>query len=720
MVRWWQKISITYPKLVSAIAVVVIAVAGWYGVGLFSNLSGGTNMNALNTPSAQAEAIIKREFGAAPSNDVILFQRADKSLGDANSPDFQQVVAGILAPLGKKADSIMTYAATGSANFISNDKTMTYAIVNMPGEPSERYSTLRKFADNADQSKLKVSIGGEAALTEEMNSIVSHQLGIIEFISLPILLILLFIFFRSAVAALVPLGIALFSVLGAFAIARFLSNFVGIDTYAVNVITILGLGLSIDYALLSVNRFREELPGGVDHAVKTMIATSGHTIVFSGVTVIACLLALLVFPFDIMHSIAIGGAAAVAVAMTVTYLVLPSALKLLGHGIDKWRLPIRKTAKTDRTFWHKVSALTTKHPVVSFVIGLVVVVLALLPILQFKPGHMDYNWLARGAESQQVAQKLSSDFPSSTPDTTVVLDIAKPATTVTRLKMSCDITKQISAIDGVKSVMSSTPLQPVTFCQGVSALPADYAGKLPFDMPPVLAGYMAEGAIKFDVFFSASDTASEEKTLLAIRTISTSYGQIWTSGKMSEFYDSNQAYIKAAPYAIGAIIISMLVLLASALRSFVVPLQAVIINSLGLAISIAAIVGVFQLGWFSSLTGWPQVDGIVLAAPILVAAIAFGLAMDYSVFLYSRMREVYDQTGDSTEAVRQGIIKTGPIITAAAIALFVVVAGFVTSSVLFLQIVGLGMAVAVLVDAFFIRLILVPSIMTLVGKYSWK
>ena len=192
------------------------------------------------------------------------------------------------------------------------------------------------------------------------------------------------------------------------------------------------------------------------------------------------------------------------------------------------------------------------------------------------------------------------------------------------------------------------------------------------------------------------------------------------TGTVAQFYDSNHAYYKSAPWAIAIIAISMILLLAFALKSIVVPLQAIIINSIGLAISLSVIVGVFQHGWFGGLTGWPQVDGIVLAAPILVASIAFGLAMDYSVFLYSRMRETYDRTGDSTEAVREGIVKTGPIITAAAGALFVVVIGFLSSSVLFMQIIGLGMAVAVIVDAFFIRLILVPSIMTLLGKHSWR
>lgn len=719
MTTWWQHISTKHPTWVVVSSVIVFLLLGWYGFGVFDKLSDSTSMDATNTEAVQAAEIIEREFGAAPNNQVVLFSRADDSLGNADSAPFQAEVNRLLGPLDDQVSSIVTYATTGSDNFISRDRSMTYAVVTIDGETKDIYRTLQDFADTADQSSLTISIGGEAALIEQMNQVVTQQLAMIELVSLPVLLLLLLFFFRSVAAAFIPLGIALCTVLGAFAIARLLTHVVTIDTYAVNVITILGLGLSIDYALLSVNRFREELTGGVDHAVKKMIATSGHTIAFSGVTVIACLLSLLVFPFDIMHSIAIGGAAAVAMAMATTYIVLPSALKLIGHRIDVGQVRRRKTAASDKqSSWYRIAAYTTDHPVISLGFGFGVVALALLPLLQFQPGNMDHQWLARGTESQEVMRSMSEDFPSSTPDITVVLALPNAVDTRQQIDLACDMTTRLTDIDGVQSVLSATPVSPELPCDTIQML--SMTDMLPAELHVASKTYLRENALKFDIFLDNTTMQGEEAVLLAVRSIEPDDGGLLATGRVAHFYDSNQAYYSSAPWAVTIIAISMVILLAVALRSFVVPLQAIVINSIGLAISLAMVVGVFQLGWLSNLTGWPQVDGIVLAAPILVAAIAFGLAMDYSVFLYARMREVYDETGDSTEAIRQGIVKTGPIITAAAVAVFVVVVGFLSSSVLFLQIIGLGMAVAVIVDAFFIRLILVPAIMTLVGKHSWR
>lgn len=719
MTGWWQKISVEHPKWVVTSSVIVFLLLGWYGFGVFSKLSDNTSMYALDTEAAQAAGIIEEEFGAAPNSQIILFKGADASLGSADSVAFQAHIHELLAPLKDEASSIMTFTTTHSESFISHDKTMAFAAIDLPGEPKDIYRTLRDFSDTADQSKLTIMIGGQATLMEEMNQVVTKQLGTIELVSLPILLILLLLFFRSIVAAFMPIGIAIYTVIGAFAIARLLTHFVTIDTYAVNVVTILGLGLSIDYALLSVNRFREELPEGVDHAVKRMIATSGHTIAFSGVTVMACLLALLVFPFDIMHSIAIGGAAAVATAMVTTYVVLPSVLKLTGRHIDAGRIPGRtQTADKGPGIWHSIAVFTTTHPIVSLGFGFAVVGLAILPLLQFQPGNMDYKWLARGTESQQVLQTLSEDFPSSTAGLIAVLRLPDGTDAAERMELACIVTEKLANIDGVQSVRSGMPVSSELSCETIKFLEA--SARLPLELQMAQESYMRESALKFDTFLNEADRHSEEAVLQSVRSVTLPKGELFVTGPVAQFYDSNQAYYKAAPWAVGIIAVSMIILLALALRSFIIPVQAIIINSLGLAISLAAIVGIFQLGWFSELTGWPQVDGIVLSAPILVAAIAFGLAMDYSVFLYARMRETYDETGDSTEAIRQGIVKTGPIITAAAVALFVVVVGFLTSSVLFMQVIGLGMAIAVIVDAFFIRLILVPAIMQLMGKHSWR
>ncbi len=723
MTNWWQKISTTKSKQVIILSAIAFIFLGWYGIGVFGGLSDSSDMDALSSQSAKADEIIQKQFGEAPDSQVILFTGVDDSLGKANSPEYQAEVTQLLKPLESKTSSIMTYATTGSDNFISHDKTMTYAVVNMEGETKEVFETLTDFSKNTDQSKLTVQIGGSAALIEEMNAVVTGQLAVIELISLPILLILLLFFFKSAVAALVPLGIAVATVFGAFAIARFLAQFVVIDSYAVNVITILGLGLSIDYALLSVNRFREELPKGVNHAVKTMIATSGHTIVFSGITVMVCLLALLVFPFDIMHSIAIGGASAVLVAMATTYIVLPSVLKLVGHKINSASVRKSKNTKTvnklnTNSFWYKIARFTTDYPVRTLLVGLVVTSLALIPLMQFKPGNMNYQWLARGTESQQVLEIVNTDFPASTPDLTAVMILDKQLSSTERIAESCEVVKSIQDISGVQSVLSGTPVSEKLPCEQIQMM-ASY-NMLPPELQAAQGAFMREGALKFDVFLDDLSMKQQDEALAAMRNLQSEGGKIYVTGIVAHLHDSNRAYIEAAPWAIGIIAVAMVLLLSFALRSIVVPIQAVVINSIGLLISLSIVVGVFQLGWFSTFTGWPQVEGIVLAAPILVAAITFGLAMDYSVFLYARMRENYDRTGDSKEAVIEGIVKTGPIITAAAAALFVVVVGFLFSSVLFMQIIGLGMAIAVIVDAFFVRLVLVPSIMALVGKHSWR
>lgn len=718
MINWWQKISTKHPLRVIIITAALLVIGAWYGFGVFGQLGETAVMNANSTESVKADKAIQAKFGATPNSQIILFTRNDKALGQADSPVFQAEVNRLVEPLKARAVSVMTYSTTGSANFISNDKSMAYAIVNMNGKSSDIYKTMTDFAKKADQSKLHVSIGGAAALIEEMNQSVARQLGVIEAISLPVLLVLLIFFFRSVAASIVPLGIALCTVIGAFAIARLLTHVIALDSYAINVITILGLGLSIDYALLSVNRFREELVGGVDQAVKKMIATSGHTIVFSGITVIACLLSLLVFPFDVMHSVAIGGASTVAMAVVTTYVVLPSVLKLIGHRIDAGSIVRRNHKPKPNRFWPRIAGLTTNHPVISLVVGLVIVILALLPVLKFQPGNMDYKWLARNTESQQVLQTVTVDFPSSTPDLTVVLITPKTSDTTKQIETACEMTKTLTDVKGVRSVISATPISPQLPCATINLLAK--AGQLPASLQGLTKSYLRDSALKFDIFLNKTDMKGEEKVLLAVRNLNTSNGDLLVTGRVAQFYDSNQSYYHAAPWAAAIIAVCMIVLLGIALRSIVVPVQALVINSISLAVSLAAIVGVFQLGWFSSFTGWPHADGIVLAAPILVVAIAFGLAMDYSVFLYARMRETYDETGDSIEAVREGIIKTGPIITAAAVALFVVVIGFVSSSVLFLQIIGLGMAIAVIVDAFFVRLILVPAIMTLVGKHSWR
>ncbi len=721
MTKWWQKISTKYPWRVLAVATIVFIGLGWYASGLFGNLSSSSAGIMKDTQSSIAQKKLEDSFGVSPSSQIILFERKEVGLGEASSAAYQAEVARILAPLKSQVTSITTYTVTGSGTFISKDKTATYAIIATSGSSQGVYKMLSDFVDKADQSKLKISIGGEAASMQQTVKTAENELIRTEMFTLPILLILLVIFFRSGVAALVPIGISLLTIIGAFAITNFCAEFLTIDSYAVNVITILGVGLSIDYALLSVMRFREELnKRDVEHAVRTIIKTSGHTIIFSGVTVIACLLSLLVFPIEMMRNIAIGGASAVAMGILVTIVILPSVLMLIGKNIDKWHLPFwnEPHKRSDKTFWAKVARLTTAHPIWTLAGGIAVIAVALLPLGSFSPGPMDSKWLARNSSSHYVSQYMDEYFDIPSSAITVLAALPSGMTLSGRLDVSCDMTERLSAVDGVKSVISSTPVSKALSCETIKNLAA--MNMLPVQLQALMKSNMQDNALKFDIVINDKiGSKSAGKTLENVRLIKPETGESFVGGALATYEDNNKLYFEAIPWAAAIIVTSMLVLLSVSLRSIILPIQAVIINSIALAISIAVIVGIFQLGWFGGVTGWEKVDGITLASLVLVVSIAFGLAMDYSVFLYSRMREVHKLTEDPKHAIRQGVIKTGPIITAAALALFVVVIVFSGSSILFMQIIGIGLAVAVLIDAFFVRLILVPSIMALMGKFSW-
>ncbi len=721
MTKWWQKISTKYPWRVLAAAFVVFIGLSWYAVGLFGNLSSSSAGILKVTSASIAQDKLEKNFGVSPSSQVLLFERKDAGLGEASSPAYQAEVARMLAPLSGKTTSITTYATTGSDAFISRDNTATYAAIATSGSSEDIYKMLTDFADKADQTKLKISIGGEAASMQQTVKTAESELIRTELFTLPILLILLIIFFRSGVAALVPIGISILTIIGAFAIANFASRFLAIDSYAVNVITILGVGLSIDYALLSVMRFREELAKrDVEHAVRTIIKTSGHTIIFSGVTVIACLLSLLVFPIEMMRNIAIGGAAAVIMGIMVTIVILPSVLQIVGKNIDKLHLPFwRESHKNPgKTFWARVANLTTSHPIWTLVGGIAVVAIALLPLGSFSPGPMDSKWLARDSSSHYVSQFMNDRFDIPSSAVTVLVTLPNSITTAERLNVSCDMTERLGVIGGVKTVISATPVSSSLSCDQIKYLAT--MNILPPQLHGLMKTNMRANALKLDIIIKDEvGSKAASRILNEVRSVKPLSGEVYVGGSLATYEDNNRLYFEAIPWSAAIIVISMLLLLSVSLRSIILPIQAVVINSVALAISIAAIVGVFQLGWFGDITGWQTVSGITLAAMILVISIAFGLAMDYSVFLYSRMREVHKLTEDPKHAIRQGVIKTGPIITAAALALFFVVAAFSGSSILFMQIIGLGLAVAVLVDAFFVRLILVPSIMALMGKFSW-
>ena len=687
------KFSTRFPGLISAASVVVVVACGVYAAGVFNDLSQKDGFNASGTEASQVASEIGQSLGNQQPTAIILFTTYDSSLSVLD-PGYRVEVERLLSPLRRPGTTIITYYDSGLNALISSDRQSTFATVKMAGTADEQYERLNNWQTSVKSSFLITQLGGELVAQRQSSDQVESDLKLAEIITLPILALLLLVIFRGVIAAALPLILGIISIVGGIAVVRLLTHVTEIDQYSLNVITVLGLGLSVDYSLLMVSRFREELDGSasVTDAVRRTVMTAGRTIFFSGLTVIASLLSLVIFPIGFLRSIGLGGTSAIVVAVVAALVLLPALLMLIGHRINMWQIIKFRPRRPDHNgVWQRLGQFVTRRPLLSVLgSGAIIMVLA-WPVSHLVVTATDYKTLPAGASSREVAQSLATNFGANRPPIQVLFASEASSASAEGAKQTDVLVNQIkTSLPHVASIQKT---------------------------PPTSLG----GKVLLNVTYDqGSETQFAAQNLVAgIRGLKVKNGTILVGGKPAFFYDTNQAVIYYLPIAISIIAVAMFVLLGLLLRSIIIPLQAIIINSFGLLASFGVLVFVFQDGNFTSYNWLSRTDGLTLTIPILVFGVAFGLSMDYAAFLYSRMREEFDKGAGSKAAITQSLDHTGSIITAAALLLFVVVAAFMSSKVAFLQQVGVGLSVAVVIDAFVIRLFLVPSIMTLLGKLNW-
>lgn len=710
-----------HAKSTVIIGVILLLAAGVYGAGLFNTLKSSDNFYASDSKSKAAQDRLVQLYGTSDTDAIIvLLEKKPGVTVDLKSTAAATEATNILHGFNSTA-TIQSYYSTHQDAFISNDGTTTFAVVNI-AETSEKskYDQATGFATYTKSDMFNISIGGGLVGRNQTQDQVKEDLTMAELISLPILAVLLFLFFRSPVAAALPLSMSVLTIAGGLAVARLVDMVVSVDTYSLNVITILGVGLSIDYCLLAVNRFREELAKGetVEQAVHRTARTAGRTIFFSGLTVAICLLSLLLFPVGFMHSVAIGGAAAVAVAVIISTLLLPSALRLVGKNIDKWHIGKKKTSA--RNGWGRAASYVTRHPVFSIIAGLAVIGLFVWPVFSFKTKVFDWHILPTNQSSYHVGEVLADKFTSNTSSITILAyfdHVPTPAEI-------CAVTNEVKSTADVKAVDTAyTQLGNLSSCDIAPMALATTAQQSP-QMSQYIEGYAAKYIsgtyLRLDVT-SKYEPSDSHTFALAENLRNKQFTNVTTeiTGTSMLSKDTVDAYMKWIPIVGAVIALAMIVILSLLLGSFVLPFQAIVINSLSLLIALGVLVSVFQFGWGASLLHMVTTGGFELSIPILAMVMAFGLSMDYAVFLYSRIHEVYDLKDDVTTSIVEGVAKTGPIISAAAVLMFVVVSAFDLSHVVLLQQIGVGLGVAVLVDAFFVRIFFVPAVMKLFGRASW-
>ena len=717
--------------LVLVLGLVFIAVSALYGTTVFANLKGG-GFFAPNAESTKVMNAMTEKLGRDPSNIVVMFTSKDGS--QATSPEYAQAVQSTLDKVKGQPGlgSTSSFYNTRSSSFVSNDKQSTYAVIGLTGDEEGYAKTLKRVRPLLTSDKLQVRLGGQAAVSEEISDQVSSDLAQAETVTFPILALLLVVIFGSLVAAALPLAIGGVAILGAFLILKLASGFTDVSVFAINVITMLGLGLAIDYSLFVVSRFREELVrqnGDVRGSVVKTMQTAGRTVMFSGLTVAISLISLVLFPQMFLRSLGMGGAAAVLVAMLATFTVLPALLAVLGtrvNSLSLWSLlPGRRKAHAtgdapQSGFWYRTSEFVMRHPFAVLILVLTPIILVGLPFFQAKLAMPDARSLPKGRESRVVSEMLMNSFPRNETDPIeIVVQTQGPTFDPKNLDALYDYTRTLGAIPGVTTVHSLVnTLDPKTeskFAYEKLYTPESRNGN---PVAEQMANSFSKGDYSVVSLLYKSDPVSQESQNLvkSVRAIKPPAGiTALVGGSPAYLVDFLDSLAGAVPWALAMIIVVIFVLLGS----IVVPLKAVILNVLSLSASFGALVWIFQDGHLSGLLGFTSTGNLDATVPVLIFAIAFGLSMDYEVFLLSRIKEHHDRTGDTTASVALGVQRTGAIITSAAALLVVVIAGFATGGVLVMKEIAIGLGLAVLVDATLVRMLLVPATMRLLGEYNW-
>ncbi|NUQ99378.1 MAG: MMPL family transporter [Streptomyces sp.] len=690
----WTRAVTARPRLTLLLALVFTALAVVAGSGVSDRLASG-GWEAPHSQSSYATKALADHFPASQPNLVLLVDARGAGVDSAAVSAQGQDLARRLAA-DPDVTGVTSYWATHAPALRAKNGGSAMITARLRGDDNAIAKEVKRIAPayQGTHGPVEVSVGGSSEVTHEMQTTIRDDLVRAEMIALPITLVLLVMVFGSAVAALLPLGVGIVAILGTSAVLRGITEFTDVSIFAENLTTALGLGLAIDYALFIVRRFREELAAGraPRSAVGATLRTAGRTVLFSALTVAASLSAMLVFPQYFLRSFAYAGIAVVLLAAAAALVVLPASLALLGERVNA--LDLRKALRRRRAGagavragdpgagYARIAGLVMRRAPL-FAAGAVAGLLVLgLPFLQVKFGTADYRQLPSSARSHAVQEHIRKEFPGS------------PDGAITVLAEGADRT-QLTAYD-----------------RQVAALPGVVRVEGPFAAPGSDRAYVTV------LPKGEAVDASTQHLVRRIRAVPAGFHASVT-GQAAVLVDSKAAIGAKLPWAAAIVALVTLALVFLLTGSVVIPLQAVLLNALSLTAMFGSVVWVFQDGHLSGPLGFTPTGSIETTLPVLMFCVAFGLSMDYGVFLLSRIKEEYDRTGDHRSSIVFGLKRTGGLITAAAVILAVVMVAIGTSRVANTKMLGLGIALAVLMDAMVVRTLLVPAVMRLTGRATW-
>ena len=711
--RQLGRVVTRYRWVVLAATVVFVIVSGAVGGGVKARLSSG-GFDDAGAPTTQARQLLDSVFDQGTPNVLVVVTARTGTVDDPAVAARGADLTAKLAAVEGVAQATSYWSLGSPPPLKGSDSRQALILGRVAGDEDDVREVAERVAPafTASDELVDVRVGGPGEVFRQITHQAEEDLTKAEMLSLPITLVLLLVVFGSAVAAALPLLVGAIAVVGTFVVLTAFTAFTQVSTFALNLTTAMGLGLAIDYSLFIVSRYREELADGraPEAALLRSMQTAGRTIAFSAFTVAISLAALLVFPLPFLRSFAYAGVGVVALAAVGAIVVLPALLAVLGPRVEKGRIRRRSPRPASANaagFWYRRAHAVMRRPVpVALAVTAVLVVLG-LPFVHFKAGQSDDRVLPASNPVRKLHDELRANFTSN--ESAAISVVATQGIGASSVAELDAYAAALSSLDGVARVDAATGY----YLAGNRVLPPDA-------LSARFGGVSGVGDTTWLSVVPAIEPISPEAEALVaeIRALEPPF-LVVVGGPSAQVVDLKESLFSRLPLAIGLIAVATFVLLFLMTGSILVPLKALVLNMLSLTATFGALVWVFQEGNLSGFLGFTPTGTIAVYTPILLFCIAFGLSMDYEVFLLSRIKEEYDLGHSNEESVAVGLEKTGGIVTAAALLLAVVFVAFATAEVAVVKVFGVGLTLAVMVDAFLVRTALVPAFMKLAGRANW-
>ena len=672
-------------------------------------------------PSVKARKVLQERLELSTLSIDFVFSHPEWQPFDAR---FSDAVLKAVGDLDKYGEISYVVTHLDDPQRASSTSNTVHVTAGLTIELEESLDFLKTVTADVDPGPLDLIITGAPALYRDISLASQEDLRRGESVAFPIATFTLLLVFGTLIAAILPAAVGGAGVLVGLGIVFFMSQGIDMSVFALNIVTLLGIGVGIDYSLFYTSRFQEELRSGksVDDAVLGANSHAGKAIMFSAITSLIGLISLVAFPVMMLRSVGIGAVAVIFAALLAALTLMPALLAILGHRVNRFRIGPDWAKRNG--FWVPLSNWVMKRPWMVLLPTVTILVLLAIPAGSMRLGTVDATILPDSLESRRGFDVLREEFGFAL-KTVIPVGYTFEGSPFARRNIdnAYDIGRELERLDGVSRVISVVNLDPTFGPDQYEVLYQSPESITDVALARIVRETVRDGAILFLVESEMHPFWPETRELVTeIRSLlppEGNGGTLHVDGGASEITDIINALYGKFPIIIAVVLIVTYLSLMLLFRSVILPLKAVLLNVLSILASYGALVFVFQQGHFSGLLNFEAMGVIEATLPILLFAIIFGLSMDYEIFLLSRVAEAYDRTGDNEAAVAEGLQKSGMIITGAAGILIVVAASFVLADVVVVKAIGLGLAIAVFVDVTLVRALVAPAIMRIAGPWNW-